>query len=352
MGGMQTTPIAAAREVLALVMTGIEYWLTIYPRARREIRRWTRRARRIPDPALRAAALATLNSEHLNPEAAAFFAVLASRRCKGSLVRLIVDFQIAYDYLDSINEDDATAPLRNGLQLAPGAQRRGEPGGVLRRLLRASSAERRRRISHGARALLPGRDRRSTVHCHDRAGAHLCGRALRSGPESKPRNAGGRRNAAGRVDGDAGGTRRLPVVGAGRGRDLVPVAPRAVRCSGVQDHARGSRACGRSVLPPDLRNQRTPGQPRRCSARRAGRRTTTSSVTTTRATRPPSDSLRSPRKRARCWARCATTAVTWSSSPALPASTSQPLRRALTSLGLSQCAHSTVSDQPACPSWQ
>jgi tetraprenyl-beta-curcumene synthase len=117
MGGMQTTPIAAAREVLALVMTGIEYWLTIYPRARREIRRWTRRARRIPDPALRAAALATLNSEHLNPEAAAFFAVLASRRCKGSLVRLIVDFQIAYDYLDSINEDDTTAPLRNGLQL-------------------------------------------------------------------------------------------------------------------------------------------------------------------------------------------------------------------------------------------
>ncbi len=114
---MQTSRTASAREFFALVMTGIEYWVTIYPRARREINRWKRRARRIPDPALRAAAQATLNSEHLNPEAAAFFAVLASRRCRASLVRVIVDFQIAYDYLDSINEDDLSAPLSNGLQL-------------------------------------------------------------------------------------------------------------------------------------------------------------------------------------------------------------------------------------------
>jgi tetraprenyl-beta-curcumene synthase len=117
MGGMQTSRTAGAREILALVLTGIEYWLTIYPRARREIHHWKRRARRIPDPALRAAAQATLNSEHLNPEAAAFFAVLASRRCRAALIRVIVDFQIAYDYLDSINEDDVSAPLRNGLQL-------------------------------------------------------------------------------------------------------------------------------------------------------------------------------------------------------------------------------------------
>jgi tetraprenyl-beta-curcumene synthase len=98
-------------------MAGIEYWLTIYPRARREIHRWKRCARRIPDPVLRATALATLTREHLNPEAAAFFAVLASRRCRRSLVRLIVDFQIAYDYLDAINEPAPSANLRNGLQL-------------------------------------------------------------------------------------------------------------------------------------------------------------------------------------------------------------------------------------------
>lgn len=106
-----------AREIAALVLTGLAYWLTIYPRARREIRRCERRARAIPDPTLRASALATLAREHLNPEAAAFFAVLAPRRQRGSLVRLIVDFQVAYDYLDAINEDPTTAPLRNGLQL-------------------------------------------------------------------------------------------------------------------------------------------------------------------------------------------------------------------------------------------
>jgi tetraprenyl-beta-curcumene synthase len=114
---MQTSRTATAREVAALVLSGIEYWLTIYPRARREIRRCRRSARSIPDPALRATALATLSREHLNPEAAAFFAVLASRRCRRQLVRLIVDFQIAYDYLDAINEQVASAALRNGLQL-------------------------------------------------------------------------------------------------------------------------------------------------------------------------------------------------------------------------------------------
>jgi tetraprenyl-beta-curcumene synthase len=114
MFGMQASH---ARETAALVRTGIAYWLTIYPRARLEIHRCERRARAIPDPTLRATALATLAREHLNPEAAAFFAVLASHRRRGLLVRLIVDFQIAYDYLDAINEQPATAPLRNGLQL-------------------------------------------------------------------------------------------------------------------------------------------------------------------------------------------------------------------------------------------
>ncbi len=101
----------------ALVGAGIAYWLTIYPRARREIRRWRRRAQQIPDPTLRAAALYKLTRERLNPEAAAFFAVLAPRRRRGPLVRLMVDYQIAYDYLDAINEQPASASLRNGLQL-------------------------------------------------------------------------------------------------------------------------------------------------------------------------------------------------------------------------------------------
>jgi tetraprenyl-beta-curcumene synthase len=109
--------MSTARELRALFAAGFCYWLTIYPRARREIRRWRLRAREIPDPTLRAQALDKLTRERLNPEAAAFFAVLAPRRHKGALVRLMVGFQIAYDYLDAINEHPSSAPLRNGLQL-------------------------------------------------------------------------------------------------------------------------------------------------------------------------------------------------------------------------------------------
>ena len=100
-----------------MLTVGVVYWITIYPRARREIRRWKRRAQQIPDPTLRAEALDKLTREHLNPEAAAFFAVLAPRQSRPQLVRVMVAFQIAYDYLDAINEPPASASVRNGLQL-------------------------------------------------------------------------------------------------------------------------------------------------------------------------------------------------------------------------------------------
>ncbi|HTU78004.1 MAG TPA: DUF2600 family protein [Solirubrobacteraceae bacterium] len=108
---------SSAGELLALLGTGIDYWLTIHPRVRLEVRRCRRRALAIEDPTLRAHALAKLTGEKLNPEGAAFFAVLAPRRRRGPLVRLIVDFQIAYDYLDAINEQPDTAWLQNGMQL-------------------------------------------------------------------------------------------------------------------------------------------------------------------------------------------------------------------------------------------
>ncbi len=114
---MKPTRSSKAREVAALLTAGIAYWLTIYPRARREIRRCKQLAQQIPDPTLRAAAIDKLTRERLNPEAAAFFAVLAPRRHRARLVRLMVDYQVAYDYLDAINEQPTSAPLRNGLSL-------------------------------------------------------------------------------------------------------------------------------------------------------------------------------------------------------------------------------------------
>ncbi|HTD08754.1 MAG TPA: DUF2600 family protein [Solirubrobacteraceae bacterium] len=144
------------REVAALLTAGIAYWLTIYPRARHEISRCKQRAQQIPDAALRAAALDKLTRERLNPEAAAFFAVLAPRRHRGRLVRLMVDYQVAYDYLDAINEQPTSAPLRNGLSLHRalsdavsskrrvlghyGLQSQSDDGGYLTGLVRACQA--------------------------------------------------------------------------------------------------------------------------------------------------------------------------------------------------------------------
>jgi tetraprenyl-beta-curcumene synthase len=91
--------------------------LTIYPQVRQELRRWERQARIIPDPVLREQALHKLTAERLNPEAAAFFAILAPRRTRRRVIRLIVAFQLLYDYLDAVNELSGCTDLENGLLL-------------------------------------------------------------------------------------------------------------------------------------------------------------------------------------------------------------------------------------------
>jgi len=117
MAGMKPLRIPNPRDALALLFTGITYWLTIAPTARSEIRRWKRHARSIPDPVLRGHALGKLSNEALNPEAAAFFAVLAPKTNRSRLVRLIVAYQAMYDYLDAVNEEPTLSSLRDGLQL-------------------------------------------------------------------------------------------------------------------------------------------------------------------------------------------------------------------------------------------
>jgi tetraprenyl-beta-curcumene synthase len=66
---------------------------------------------------LRRHAQGKLSNESLNPEAAAFFAVLAPKTSRPKLVRLIVAYQVMYDYLDAVNEIPALSSLRDGLQL-------------------------------------------------------------------------------------------------------------------------------------------------------------------------------------------------------------------------------------------
>ncbi|HEU4723356.1 MAG TPA: hypothetical protein VFS59_18490, partial [Gemmatimonadaceae bacterium] len=60
----------AVRDALALAETLGCYWLTVFPRARRELRGWHSRARLIPDPTLREIACRTLADEGLNAEGA------------------------------------------------------------------------------------------------------------------------------------------------------------------------------------------------------------------------------------------------------------------------------------------
>jgi tetraprenyl-beta-curcumene synthase len=111
-------PVAiGSRNAFTLLGVGAVYWLGIYPQVRQELSQWEHYAQCIPDPVLRAQALYKLNAEQLNPEAAAFFAVLAPRKERRLVVRLIVTYQLLYDYLDAVNELPGCTDLRNGLQL-------------------------------------------------------------------------------------------------------------------------------------------------------------------------------------------------------------------------------------------
>ena len=105
------------------------YWLVVFPQARHEVRRWTRTASTIEDPALRALALGKLRSEALVAEGAAAFAILAARAHRADVVRSVVAYEILYDVVDAIGETAASDPLAHNRAvhaalldaLAPGA---------------------------------------------------------------------------------------------------------------------------------------------------------------------------------------------------------------------------------------
>jgi len=107
----------AARDAAALAQTMGVYWLTLFPVARRELRRVRRRAQAIPDPVLRAHALQTLGEEGGNAESAAAFAVLAAPRHRRATARMLVAYQVLYDFLDTLTEQPAEAALPHSRRL-------------------------------------------------------------------------------------------------------------------------------------------------------------------------------------------------------------------------------------------
>lgn len=162
----------------------------VLPRVRRELAGWRQAAALIPDPALRAQAVASLTDKAANPEATGVLAILAPRRSRRTAIRASTALQVAVDYLDSLDEQTGPGSLGDGLALHsalpaaldPGAEQKNwyghrsqwEDGGYLNRLIdtcRKSAAS-----LPSAEAILPlarkaiGRCGEGQSHTHDAAG--------------------------------------------------------------------------------------------------------------------------------------------------------------------------------------
>lgn len=101
----------------AFVEAAFSYWLGIFPEATREVRRWRRLARAIPDPRLRELALSTQAQERGNLEGAAAFAVLVPRSHRRAVTRAAVSFQALYDYIDTLAEQPVEDAMAHGRTL-------------------------------------------------------------------------------------------------------------------------------------------------------------------------------------------------------------------------------------------
>jgi len=107
----------ACLRLVTLVAVLVRYWLFVFPIACRALARWQHLADAIPDPILRRQARAALRNERLNSEGAALFAVIAPWRRTATVARLLVAFQVMYDYLDTLTEQPSLTPLANARQL-------------------------------------------------------------------------------------------------------------------------------------------------------------------------------------------------------------------------------------------
>jgi tetraprenyl-beta-curcumene synthase len=117
------------------------YWLVVFPRARREVRRWWGTASAIEDPVLRELALGKLRSEALVAEGAAAFAILAARAHRTDVVRAVVAYEILYDVLDAIGETPSADPLAHNRAVHATLLDALAPGGPLRRRLPSPEAD-------------------------------------------------------------------------------------------------------------------------------------------------------------------------------------------------------------------
>ena len=86
------------------------------PAVTRELRGWHARAEAIPDERIRRDALSALDRKRGNTHGAALFWTLPSVR-SSCLLRLLVTYQVMWDFLDCVSESGAGTGQTNGLQL-------------------------------------------------------------------------------------------------------------------------------------------------------------------------------------------------------------------------------------------
>lgn len=108
---------ASTAATVALLRANVRFWPTVFPEVRRELRGWDRRAQAIPNPTLRAQALAKLRHERFNTEVAATLATLVLPARRRAVTQAIVALEVMYDYLDGISEQPGPDPLADGRQL-------------------------------------------------------------------------------------------------------------------------------------------------------------------------------------------------------------------------------------------
>jgi tetraprenyl-beta-curcumene synthase len=108
-------PLSAA-QLQSLVRATIRQLVWGLPAVASEVRRWRTLAGKIPDAALRQDALSALARKRGHTDGAALFWTLPRAR-NPHLLRVLVAYEIIWDYLDSVNEHGATRGQANGRQL-------------------------------------------------------------------------------------------------------------------------------------------------------------------------------------------------------------------------------------------
>lgn len=105
-----------ARELTALVIAMRRHMLWGHAATKREIGRWRARAATIPDAPMRQSATRSLAAKKSNWVGAGFFCTLAATQ-NLDVLRLLVAYQVMWDYLDTETEATSTTGQRDALAL-------------------------------------------------------------------------------------------------------------------------------------------------------------------------------------------------------------------------------------------